>query len=347
MIDGRVVEPEYLTKGKAVHAALAAYYHPDPRSRPMDWPTDDFARYAIDQYYREAGLDPDTSSEEEDELAAYTGKLVKAYLEREAPVDDFTVTGVETAFQAVLGEVCWKCGTPYDAERYTKQKHGVWQTSKDPGKVCFKCDATIYTLVGRIDINCILNKHLAILDHKTVKSFSVDAVAAYVHSFQQIGYAYGYSKAHGVDIRTFGINFLQKLKTVGEPQSTTKQCPDCHAGKKKILTCGTCQSTGRVARETPPEPFRRVWYTIEDSMIDRYLIATIRKLRDIEAEAELLKTEPDVAYPMEESSCLGCKFQPLCYEGDVKEWYNPPNMLLEGFECRAKDYVDLASEEKY
>lgn len=340
VVGGEAIEPKYLTLGKAVHHALALFYTvvqvKEPNAVTFQWGPKDYAEEAVAEYYREAHLDPETCTEEEDEEAAYAGKLVGAYIESEdRPKDDFTVLKVEEEFKAVLGEVCWKCGMPYDGE------HNITKSNK-----CYDCRATIYHLVGRVDLLGIRDKHIFILDHKTVQSYSDDSVAAFSHSFQQIGYCYGYGKAHGLEISRFGINFLQKAKTVGEPQSTTKQCPDCRNGKKKVLTCETCNKTGRVERMVKLEPFRRHYFDVEDGQLDRYILSTIRKLRDIEAEAELFKTEPDASYPMEESACLGCKFAPLCWEGDAMEWYNPSNALLEGFECREKDYVDLASEEK-
>jgi len=174
------VEPYYLSLGKAVHAALAVYHDPESKFVTEVDPLEFYGDLAVRQYYDEAGLDPDTTTEEEDEQAEYVGKLTRAYIEhdRENP-SDFNVLRVEDEFKAVLGEVCWKCGAPYPK-------------TSPPNPACLECGATIYILVGRLDIVGIRDKHLVQLDHKTVKSFSDDSTAAFAHSFQQIGYCYGY-----------------------------------------------------------------------------------------------------------------------------------------------------------
>lgn len=191
------------------------------------------------------------------------------------------------------------------------------------------------------------------IDHKTARSLSEDYMNAFVHSFQQLGYVYGYGKAHGIEIKEYAINFLQKAKTVGEEKSQMRCCPDCKNGKRKVLTCQTCDQTGRVEREVKLQPFKRQYFPVNDGDIDRYLISTIRKLRDIEAERELFKTEPDVAYPMCDKACMSgghkCAFLSLCWDGDKpQKWYDVQNYQLEGFKQRKPDYVDdLIAEEKY
>jgi hypothetical protein len=338
LVNGVHVEPEYLTFGKAVHHALSLYYD---LSTPRDVEPFQYEEVAKDSYFDELGLHGEwEATEEEIERAEFAGKIVKAYVEEHMGIEDYNVVKVEDEFRAVLGECCWKCGKPYD------DGHNIMKSDR-----CYDCGAPVYILVGRIDLlisEDTMSRRLIQVDHKTTQSYSEDYMNAFGHSFQQIGYCYGYGKAHGIDMNRFGINFLQKAKTIDDPERDLKRCPDCKAGKKKILTCETCSQTGKVEREAhlKLQPFRRQWYDIPDKYFDLYLLATISKIREIEHEREIFAAEPDAAYPMEESSCKGCKFTSLCWDGPVQEWYKPTNSALEGFHQRPADYVDLMTEEK-
>jgi hypothetical protein len=317
-------EPEYLSLGKAAHHGLAIHYS---RHYKVDEPSQ-----AVEQWYVEQNVYPDVATEEQDEQAAYAGKLVRAYLDRKSPVDDFTVEKVEDEFVAVLGEVCWACGQEYGEEI----------------GYCLGCQEPIFHLVGRIDLGVLRNGHFTIIDHKTTKSYSEEYQNSFATNFQQLGYLYGYGKAHGVKIEEYGINWLQKAKTVGDPSAELKQCPDCRAGKKKVLTCETCNQTGKVERENKLDPFRRKYFTPTDADINRYLIYANRTLREMEEERILFANEADVAYKMNDRSCAYCPMKSLCWDGaDAQKWYNPTSGELDNFKPRAKDYVDLIREEAY
>lgn len=338
-------EPEYLTTGKSVHHGLAVHYtgatsatSESQRKRlEAQGFVGDPAGAGRLMYYEERGIDEYTSTEEEDADAAYVHKLVSAYLAREKPIDDFQVKAVEDSFHAALGEVCWKCGSPYPKD--TNDTHCRAQG----------CNAPIFYLVGRLDLVVEREGSTQIIDHKTAKSLSEDYENSFAYDFQLLGYVYGYSKAKDVEIKKYGINWLQKAKTVGEPNSQLKNCPVCNNRTKKEptkYTCTNCNQTGKVEREQPLDPFRRKYFDVTEPDLVRYQLYANRILREMNDEKALFEREPDVAYRMDDRSCSYCPFRSLCWDNDnPQRWWNKTSGDLDKFQPRDADYVDLIREE--
>ena len=267
-------------------------------------------------------------------------RMVQEYKEKEWNKHDFAIVNPEKQFSVPLGEVCWSCGQEYLSTCDLK---------------CTKCGAKINYWVGILDL--LVNRRkdgnhdrFAVLDHKTTASTPSDQfLNGFARSFQLLGYVYGAEKESGLSIREYGVNALQKAKTLGTEASELKACPTCRNGSKKKLTCQTCSQTGKVEKKIKLEPFRRKWFTVDDSDIDRFVLFGLRTIRSIDEEAQLFKTEPEMAYPMNDKVCnFGpCLYAALCWDNrNVLEWYKPSVELLAGLEPRKQDYVeDIAAEE--
>ena len=192
------------------------------------------------------------------------------------------------------------------------------------------------------------------MDHKTAKSASDLYIASWDTSMQQYGYCYGYSKATGMEVSGYRMNIIRKLKTIGTPQQTTKNCPTCRNGKKKKQSCMDCNMTGRVEKENNPsdQPFQRPpTYDYNDERRERFIRQRIGTIRRILLERIIFKDHPDEAWPMNPKACYTygkCAFLKLCWEGDPEKWYEPNDLLLDKFNPKGEDYVtvrQMAKEE--
>ena len=158
-------------------------------------------------------------------------RMVQGYKDQEWDKHDFTIVSTEKRFAVPLGEVCWSCGGEYLSSGELK---------------CSDCGAKINYWVGMLDL--LVNRRgtgnhdrFAVLDHKTTASTPSDQfLSNFARSFQLLGYVYGAEKDSGFKIREYGVNALQKAKTLGTEESELKACPSCRNGNKKKLTCQTC-----------------------------------------------------------------------------------------------------------
>ena len=269
-------------------------------------------------------------------------RMVQEYKEKEWDKHDFKIINTEKSFFVPLGEVCWSCGEEYLADAHLK---------------CIKCGAKINYWVGILDL--LVNRRgdgphdrFAVLDHKTTASTPSDQfLSGFSRSFQLLGYVYGAEKDSGLKIREYGVNAMQKAKTLGTEASEVKACPTCRNGNKKKLTCQTCEQTGKVEKKVKLEPFRRKWFTVDDSDIDRFVLFGLSTVRAIEEEKERFATEPEMAFPMNDKVCnFGpCPYLAICWDNrDALHWFEPPEELLVGLTPRVSDYVDghnIATEE--
>ena len=323
------LKPSYLDPklafGIIAHAGLASLYHRGPGPWVAQALQEEFKNL-----FPPGSLDPAEQArwDEDMDLAQ---RLVDTYTLETYPQDDFQATQVEVPFKVSLGEICYKCGTEY--------LEGEQQ--------CSYCNSPIYYIMGRIDLVCNRDGGVKILDHKTASGGDTEKWA---HVFQPVGYAYGYSKATGVSVKGYGINILRKLKTFVKERQHWKQCPDCRNGSKKRLNCQTCEGAGKVRKDEDPssKPFLRVWHSIGPRDFDRFVRNRIRVIQDIEQERRRFAAEPDAAWRMNDSECFRfgkCPFIELCWQGESSEWYDPPSEIVNNFEPREDDYVDLEREE--
>lgn len=333
LFKGYGLQPEVpndaLNMGIAVHEGLAVWYRTRDRNLAVAATHDTYITRAGAKW-GEVVLDAFA------EQAEFAGRIVKTYIERSNPADDFTILGVEEDFIVPLGEVCHACGDKYGFTSYDEQA---------PVLNCGSCGAEVHYWIGRTDLDVVRDGHVQIVDHKTTKSTpSDDFLAGFGRSFQLLGYVYGKSKAMAYDIRQFGVNALQKAKTIGLPQSEIKTCTSCRNGKHKRVGCKECRGTGKVSKEIKLQPFRRKWFSVNPSDVDRFMLWALRAVRDIAHEGEISVQEPEAAWPMNDKACkMGpCPFIPLCWDNkDAVNWYDPPEELLEGLAPRPADYVNL------
>jgi len=250
--------------------------------------------------------------------------------------DDFEVVDVEQPFFVTLGEICYSCGQPYSAA----DTQGLFSR-------CEACLSDIHRLAGMTDLLVRHNDRLKVIDHKTAKSTSESYLTSWLHSLQLWGYAYGRQKATGEPVVGYAVNILRKLETVGLPQQTTKQCPDCRNGVRKKLSCSTCAGEGRVEKENNPSdtPFVRVWEKFDGPRAELLVRARLRTIQDIKREEEHFESEPDAAYPMNTTHCFTygvCPMLKLCWHWGLdhpEKWYEPPIELLDQFDPQPDDYL--------
>lgn len=328
---------EALNIGIAVHEGLARLYQGATAEEAATAAHTEFMSRASAKW---GGVELDTYKE----TAEWVARMVRTYAVRGEPNDDFTILGVEKDFIVPLGECCSECGLKYDFTNYDEAS---------PVMFC-PCGADVHYWIGRTDLDVVRHGHVQVLDHKTTKSTPTDDfLAPFARSFQLLGYVYGKGKALAYDIRQFGVNALQKAKTIGLPQSEIKACPDCRNGKKKKMSCLGCNRTGKVEKEIKLQPFRRKWFPVNPSDLDRFIIWALRAVRDIKYEKDMSVNEPECAWPMNSGACkVGpCPYLRGCWDSvDAVKWYEPDEDLLEGLEPRPEDYVNLreiAREEDY
>jgi hypothetical protein len=174
---------------------------------------------------------------------------------------------------------------------------------------------------------------------------------------QQYGYCYGYGKATGMEVTGYRMNIVRKLKTIGTPQQTQKNCPVCNNRTKKAPTrqnCENCNFTGKVEKENNPSdtPFQRPpTYEYNDNRRELFIRQRIGTIRRILAERKLFEESPDEAWPMNPKACYTygkCPYLKLCYTDDPGTWYEPCDILLDNFQAKSDDYVsvrEMAKEE--
>ena len=325
------IKADYFSFGVAVHAGLDAFYAGKGTAGALEAAHDALVREKLGVM----GVPLAEWKEEEEFLA----RLLTEYFKEGMKQDDFTVVNTERDFVVPLGEVCYACGREYGFSSFDPTA---------PVTACLGCSAEIHYWVGRTDLDVNRNGHLAIVDHKTTSSTPSDEfLAPFGTSFQLLGYVYGRGKSSGCNIESFGVNALQKAATVGLPQAETKACPICRAGKIKMLTCTACNATGRVEKAIKLEPFRRKFFPVVPSDIDRFVLTMHGHIRGMEHEAELFRSEPEIAYPMNDKACKfgPCPFfQHTCWGPQAAtQWHCPDELQLEGFDPRPADYVDLRS----
>jgi hypothetical protein len=341
---GNGIEPKYrddaLDFGQIYHTGLASLYSKGDINLAISDMLED-----RDRLLDLRNLDFDTKNKWL-ELSEWQARLLTAYDEWRQEEDDFAVLQSEAEGAVVLGEICYRCGSPYASTN-----------PRETSTHCVKCQSEVHALVFRIDQLVNQGGAIKVVDHKTAKSAGDNYIASWENSMQMIGYTYGARAIFGPEVQGYIINITKKLKTVGLPEQTTKQCPECHNGKRKRLTCGVCNQTGRVAREgTSPEPFIRLCYSYSDAKEDLFLRSRLRITEDIQREQKRFEHEPDVAWPMNCKSCYTmkkCPFIRLCYDGEPSTWYDPHPALLylddeeeqSGYKRKKKDYVTLAREE--
>lgn len=332
-----IYQNEALTFGQLIHAILANLY--------ANIPYDEAVEKAVEEAKNDMSFDSLDYEEKNRWMANFewAGRITYAYDEWRKENDDFQPFQIESEGCVVLGEECYQCGA-----RYPHAEPASDLTS------CPTCEAEVHHWVFRTDLVITDGNYVEILDHKTTKSASDLYIQSWDYSFQQWGYCYGYSKATGMEVSGYRMNILRKLKSIGTPAQSTKQCPSCRNGSKKKKSCETCGGEGRVERENNPsdQPFQRPdiydWNDERRELFVRQRINTIRRIQD---ERKKFEENPDEAWPMNPKACFTygkCPFFRLCYEGNPARWWEPGDVLLDKFRARPKDYVSvrqLAREE--
>ena len=142
------------------------------------------------------------------------------------------------------------------------------------------------------------------------------------------------------------VNILRKLKTIGTEKRTHKTCPDCKNGKRKVLSCQTCNQTGKVKRapELVQSPFQRERESVGPEDIERFVHNRIQTVRKILHERLVYNCDPQDAWPMNPENCFQmgkCPFLEACTQTNHKKWWKPSWETLDNFEPRKPDYVDM------
>lgn len=236
-------------------------------------------------------------------------RILKAYEPWAKANDDFTAIQIEAEGCVVLGEICHRCGEPYEEV-------------EDPEKLllCPGCATEVHHWVFRIDLAVNKGEHnpsVNIVDHKTTGSLGENYLLGWHNSLQLWGYCYGYQKMSGMEVSGYFVNIIRKLKGIGIVESAEKNCPECHNGVKKRLGCMNCKATGKVERIIEDDqPFVReyeAWNGYKQEIFTRQRVNTIERILD---ERERFEYEPDVAWPMNPKACFKmgrCPFWRLCY----------------------------------
>ena len=317
-----------LAIGTAVHLGLALLYtnfHPE-----------EAAARAKESYLsaREAEWG-DAVLDEWIDSAELVHRMVLEYSRRKSPKDDFSVVDVEEKFLVPLGEVCYQCGNDYPKGKL--------------GPVC-SCGAEIHYWTGTRDLLVERDGAFAILDHKTTGSTpSEDFLRGnFSRSFQLLGYVYGTEKDSGREVKLYGVNALQKAATLGKPQAATKNCTRCKNKEPKRIDCPKCSGTGRIPKDLPLDPFRRMWFPVYNADIDRFVLYALTTIQAIEREKQRFEVEPEAAFPMNDRNCKWCPMRAICWDGEnALRWYSPDDAALEGLTQRETDYVDIQTEENF
>ena len=279
----------------------------------------------------------------------WVDRLLGEYGKWAAKEDDFEVIDVETAGFVALGEVCWSCNRPHAVE--------------DAPGACPSCNAPIHRLAFITDLLVEREGRLTVIDHKTTKSASAPYLTSWHYSMQLWGYAYGRNKRHQdpllppESVTGYGVNILRKLETVGTPAQTHKQCPDCHNGAKKKVTCLTCGAAGTVRKENNPseQPFQREWESFTPQKAEFFVNSRLKTIWQIENQAELFKIAPEDSYPMNTTHCFTygvCPMLQLCWGWGLrnpKKWHEPPIEMLHEFDPQPDNYMtphQLLAEER-
>lgn len=325
-----------LVFGQVVHIGLASLYQGASVSQAQ--------KEAKDYFYNDAVPFDAMAWDDKNkwlEHLEWIDRILSEYNKYRKDVDEFTVVEIENEGCVTLGEICYKCGEPYPSMSGTE-----FETFFE----CPKCAAEVHHWVFRTDL--VVDKDIQkgtakyVIDHKTTKSASDNYLASWHNSFQLWGYCYGYAKYTGNSVRGYGINIIRKLKSIGLERKDTKQCPTCRNGKHKRVGCETCKSAGTVARDatTSDQPFTREWASFNEEHAERFVRQRLNTIERIVNERERFKTEPDVAWPMNPNECYNmgkCPFIKLCYGGDPERWWEPPTSLLDTYEARDADYVNV------
>lgn len=319
-------EPNPLSLGQLIHYYLANHYAgvDNPDHNAIAKSQEDIGFASLDHEDRNVWLD----------WYEWLERVAKEY-NRTYPQEEFSVIQLETEGSVPLGDVCYKCGKEYSLPT--------------PTEFCLNCSAPIFHYVFRIDLVTNTHGHIEVWDHKSTKSLGDDYLASWEHSMQMWGYCYGQEKATGMKVDGYVMNFIRKLKTIGDPKASLKQCPTCRNGSKKRIGCPTCGGEGQVERTYKPQeqPFQRFHHDWNPERAERFVRQRITTCRRI--EENIFQSEPDRAWPCNPAQChnMGrCPYINLCFKGDPEKWYEPDDLLLERYEPQEPDYVDkLAKEE--
>ncbi|MGH9424964.1 MAG: PD-(D/E)XK nuclease family protein [Terriglobia bacterium] len=232
-------------------------------------------------------------------------------------------------------------------------QYELWAAKNDDFKVlAVEVEGSIalsdaHHLVFRQDLIVEQNDVVKVIDHKTAKSVSAPYLQSWHYSPQMWGYSLG-AQIMGRDVRGYGINIIRKLVSAGEPEQTTKICPDCRNGARKKPECLTCKTTGRVEKTNNPSAtlFQREWASWTPAKAQKIVEMRLRTIEDIEREAARFESDPRGAYPMKPSQCFSfgiCPFVRVCWDWGLKKtekWYEPPIELLESFDPQPLSYVE-------
>ena len=311
-----------LSWGSLLHAGLAAHYS------NQDIPS--ALQEELNVIFPEwDNLPADTKNEWLDELE-WIQKVLGRYKEWARSRDHFKVEGVEQVGVVILGEQCWRCGTPYPLEEL-------------PENCCRGCGAQAHSFVFRLDLLVRTPDGIEVIDHKSTSS-SVDEryLASWEYSSQLWGYSYGASKQFDLPIKRYGINIIRKVNSAGEEPDLTKQCPECRNGSKKRLACVQCEGTGRVARplRSADLPFHRETFSFTEAK-KAWFVESRTKCATKIVEHQRRLDEGDLsAFPKNPSACYKCPLTDVCYQPNLRDWceaWLPEEKYL----TKGPDYVTL------
>jgi len=170
---------------------------------------------------------------------------------------------------------------------------------------------------GRVDIVGREHGQLAVGENKSTSSFPIDSYGwsmfkvKWSRSLQLIGYAWAVGRTLGEPVRSGVVNLFRRVKEY-------RQCPSCHNGKKKKLTCVQCAGAGSIPNGE--NPFAQVSTIMSKWKVDLFLESRRR------IGKEILLAEGTLNYPPNYHSCdlygRPCDYVGICWVPEV-DWQNP------------------------
>src|SRR3990172_2668851 len=317
---------EKLAFGQLIHLLLADYY------AERDW------RNTLSNMSSMAAAGRDELSHEEHTLwrdnLDWAGRIMEEYEKHASVRDDFSVIQVECEGSATLGQICYTCGFAYAPQ-------GTIQDQ------CHDCGSPVHKLVFKLDLLVNHQGDATFLDHKTTSGIGPAYLEKWAYEPQMQGYTLG-TRSVGHPARKFLMNFIRKLKSIGEKE--LGRCPECKGGARRRIGCIRCEGVGKVEKPPAEMPFILKPYLVVEEAVERFEVNRIRQCNEISSSLKVHPSQDPLAlWPMRTDACFDfgrCPYMRLCYSGDPEFWFDPLEELTMNFIPRAADYVTRMEKEE-